>query len=50
MIDSSARPIFNEDHHAFRDTVRRVFADTLEPNIDRHEKEGIVDREAPATR
>ena len=46
MIDSAARAIFNADHHAFRDTVRRVFADTLEPNIYRHEKDGMVDHQA----
>jgi len=46
MLDTSARTIFDDSHEAFRDTVRRVFADTLEPNLDRQEKEGIVEREA----
>ena len=46
MIDTSSRTIFDDSHEAFRDTVRRVFADALEPNLDRHEKEGIVEREA----
>lgn len=43
MLDTSARTIFDESHSAFRDTVRRVVA-TLD--TDRHEREGIVEREA----
>ena len=46
MLDTASRTIFDDSHEAFRDTVRRVFADTLEPNLERHEKDGIVDREA----
>src|SRR4030095_5017369 len=46
MLETSTRTIFDDSHEAFRDTVRRVFADTLEPNLDRYEKEGIVEREA----
>jgi acyl-CoA dehydrogenase len=46
MLNTADRTIFDDSHEAFRDTVRRVFADTLEPNIDRHEKEGIVERGA----
>jgi len=44
MLDTSGRTAFNEDHAAFRDTVRRVFERELVPNLDRHEREGIVDR------
>jgi acyl-CoA dehydrogenase len=46
MIDNSARTIFTQDHDAFRDTVRRVLADVIEPRMDAHEKDGIVEREA----
>jgi len=46
MIDSTDRDLFNEEHHAFRDTVRRFLADVIAPNLDRHEKDGIVEREA----
>ena len=46
MIDSADRDLFNEDHHAFRDTVRRFLADVIAPNLDRHEQDGIVEREA----
>ncbi len=43
MLDTSARTIFDESHEAFRDTVRRVVAGL---DIGRHEREGIVEREA----
>jgi long-chain-acyl-CoA dehydrogenase len=46
MIDAQDRPPFSEDHHAFRDTVRRVLADVIEPRLDIHERDGIVEREA----
>jgi acyl-CoA dehydrogenase len=46
MIEASERQLFSEDHHAFRDTVRRVLGDVIEPRLDAHEKEGIVEREA----
>lgn len=46
MLDTSTRTAYNEDHEAFRDTVRRVFADHMVPHLDRHEAEGIVGREA----
>ena len=36
------RAVFTDDHAAFRDTVRRVFADVIEPRLDAHEQEGIV--------
>jgi len=46
MIDAAERSLFSADHHAFRDTVRRVLADVIEPRLDDHEREGIVEREA----
>jgi len=46
MIDPADRDLFNEDHRAFRDTVRRFLADTIAPNLDRHEADGIVERGA----
>ncbi|SMQ69852.1 Acyl-CoA dehydrogenase [Altererythrobacter xiamenensis] len=45
MLDTSTRFAYNEDHEMFRDTVRKVFAQHLEPNLDEHEKNGIVPRE-----
>ena len=46
MIDSSDRALFSPEHHAFRDTVRRFLGETIAPNLDRHESEGIVERSA----
>jgi alkylation response protein AidB-like acyl-CoA dehydrogenase len=46
MIDSSDRALFSPEHHAFRDTVRRFLGETIAPNLDRHESEGIVERVA----
>jgi alkylation response protein AidB-like acyl-CoA dehydrogenase len=46
MIDASDRPLFSDDHHAVRDTVRRVLTDVIEPRLDAHERDGIVEREA----
>ncbi|MCW3797573.1 acyl-CoA dehydrogenase family protein [Sphingomonas sp. BN140010] len=43
MLDTSTRVIFDEDHDAFRDTVRKVVAGL---DTDRHEREGMVEREA----
>ena len=45
MLDTSYRTAYNEDHEAFRDTVRKVFAQHLEPDLDKHEEDGIVPRE-----
>jgi alkylation response protein AidB-like acyl-CoA dehydrogenase len=44
MLDTSARIAFDQDHEMFRDTVRKVFAKALLPNLDRFETEGSVDR------
>ena len=46
MIDAADRSNFTDDHHAFRDTVRRVLTDVIEPRLDAHERDGIVEREA----
>ncbi len=46
MIDASERPLFGSEHHAFRDTVRRFLADVIEPRLDDHERNGIVERDA----
>lgn len=44
MIDTANRTAFDADHEAFRNTVRRLFARELTPNLDRYEAEGVVDR------
>lgn len=46
MIDAADRSLFSEDHHAFRDTVRKVLTDVVAPRMDAHEAEGMVEREA----
>ncbi len=46
MLDTSQRTSYNEDHEAFRDTVRKVFAEHMTPHLDQHEDEGIVPRSA----
>jgi len=45
MLNTANRFAYNEDHEAFRDTVRKVFAQHLEPHLDEHEKDGIVPRD-----
>ncbi|MXO91977.1 acyl-CoA dehydrogenase family protein [Pontixanthobacter aquaemixtae] len=45
MLDTTNRFAYNEDHEMFRDTVRKVFAQHLEPHLEQHEKDGIVPRE-----
>lgn len=45
MLDISRRTAFNDDHAAFRETVRRFFARELVPHLTRWEEEGIVDRD-----
>jgi alkylation response protein AidB-like acyl-CoA dehydrogenase len=44
MLDTAHRTAFNDDHHQFRDQVRKFFARELVPHLDRWETEGIVDR------
>ena len=46
MLETAHRTAYNEDHEAFRDTVRKVFAEHMEPYLDDHEAKGIVPREA----
>ena len=46
MLDTSYRTAYNEDHEAFRDTVRKVLAEHMIPYLDKHEEEGIVGKEA----
>jgi alkylation response protein AidB-like acyl-CoA dehydrogenase len=46
MLNTANRFAYNEDHEAFRDTVRKVFAEHMEPFLEQHEEEGIVGREA----
>ena len=46
MIDAADRSLFSEDHHAFRDTVRKVLTDVIAPRLDAHEAEGVVERDA----
>lgn len=46
MLQIANRSAYNEDHEAFRETVRRVFAEHMEPHLDKHEEEGIVPRSA----
>lgn len=45
MLDTSKRFAYTAEHEMFRDTVRKVFAQHLEPNLDEHETNGIVPRE-----
>ena len=39
------RTIFEEEHEAFRDTVRRFMATEVGPNWEKYRKAGMVDRE-----
>lgn len=44
MLNVSNRVAYTEEHNLFRDQVRKFFAKQLTPNLDRWEREGIVDR------
>lgn len=44
MIDTAARPVFNEELNLFRDQVRKFFDRALTPNLDRWEADGVIDR------
>lgn len=46
MLQTATRTAYNEDHEAFRDTVRKVLAQHMEPYLDQHEADGVVPREA----
>ena len=39
-----ARTLFDDEHHQFREAVRRFFAAELSPNIARWEAQGQVDK------
>jgi alkylation response protein AidB-like acyl-CoA dehydrogenase len=45
MLDTATRTVFSDEHHQFRDQVRRFFDRALVPNLDRWEEEGVVDRD-----
>jgi len=45
MLNTAHRFAYSEEHEMFRDTVRKVFAQHLEPHLDEHEANGIVPRE-----
>jgi acyl-CoA dehydrogenase len=44
MLQLDKRTALNEDHALFRDQVRKFFSRELHPNIERYERQGIVDR------
>ena len=44
MLDTAARPLFDDDLNAFRDQVRRFVAREFMPNIDAYDEAGKVDR------
>ncbi|HEX8586038.1 MAG TPA: acyl-CoA dehydrogenase family protein, partial [Allosphingosinicella sp.] len=44
MLDTARRFAFGDDHHLFRDQVRRFLDRELHPHLDRWEEEGIIDR------
>ena len=45
MLQTHNRTAFTESHALFRDEVRKFFAKHLHPNLDRWERDGIVDRD-----
>ena len=45
MLETADRTAYDENHEMFRDQVRKFFAKELQPNLDRWEEEGVVDRE-----
>ena len=44
MLDAAGRSLYDDEHHAFRDTVLKVWDKHLIPNADKWEEAGIVDR------
>ena len=44
MLPTATRFAYDDDQEIFRDQVRRFFEKELQPNLERWEKEGIVDR------
>lgn len=45
MLNVGTRTIFDDDLTIFRETVRKLFAQRLLPNMERHDREGVVDRD-----
>jgi long-chain-acyl-CoA dehydrogenase len=45
MLPSTDRAPYSEEHEMFRETVRRLFERELVPNLDRWEKDEIMDRD-----
>ena len=44
MLETATRSAYDENHAQFRDSVRKLFDRELIPNLDRYEREGIVDK------
>ena len=44
MLDTARRFAFSDEHHLFRDQVRRFLDRELHPHLERWEAEGIIDR------
>jgi acyl-CoA dehydrogenase len=44
MLDLSRRSAYSDDHHLFRDQVRKFFERELIPNLDRWEEQGEIDK------
>jgi acyl-CoA dehydrogenase len=45
MLQVESRFAFSEDHGIFRDTVRKVLDKVMVPNLEKHEREGIVGKQ-----
>ncbi|MCP5397501.1 MAG: acyl-CoA dehydrogenase family protein [Sphingomonadaceae bacterium] len=45
MLNTANRTVYSEEHEMFRDTVRKVFAQHIEPFMDEHDRNKIVPRE-----
>ena len=44
-LDNLHRTCYNEDHEAFRSTVRRFVAEYLEPNAAKWDEDGIIPKD-----
>jgi len=45
VLQTNARPLFDDDLNIFRDQVRKFFDVALIPHLDRWEEEGVIDRD-----
>ena len=45
MLDLAKRSFYSDDHHLFRDQVRKFFDRELVPHLDRWEAQGEIDRD-----